>query len=227
MLRTVQSVDGATPPGHCSPPSLAASSSPAVDVNPVIVFTTRAAVYTKDGNDVVGVIDFFDESRCYKGPTIGKSAREGPYPGVYTDGVDGELDVVDADTHAAWRIDTDPDLLSLPGPDPDDVLSAEEIKARADRWDSPESIHPNQVGLNHRWGEDGEDDGDDVVPQRDPCSYNEIRSCSCCRCPDCYDRAKSIRARKNKTPRYACSNPACDTEGFETPVRIVETITTD
>jgi len=45
----------------------------------------------------------------------------------------------------------------------------------------------------------------------EPCVYEDVRGCDCCRCPE--GGHKSIRARQTKEPTYVCNSPNCDWSG--------------
>lgn len=63
--------------------------------------------------------------------------------------------------------------------------------------------------------DDGQSGLEEFIGHLSPCGHGDIRSCECCRCPEC--NAIGIRGRKNKTPTYACGNPSCDANPFEQP----------
>lgn len=71
--------------------------------------------------------------------------------------------------------------------------------------DAPESVE----------SPDGQAALEEFTGHLSPCSHEDIRSCECCRCPEC--NAIGIRGRKNKSPTYACGNPSCDADPFEQP----------
>lgn len=128
--------------------------------------------------------------------------RGSAYPDVSLDRVASE----------GWDVTTD-----VKGPDrPEVIVTVDELNARADEYREvlreresksrdPETVHPDQSGLSAF---------EDFEKNPSPCPYDEIRSCSCCRCIEC--GAAGIRARKTKEPTYACNNPACGAE-FDAP----------
>jgi hypothetical protein len=126
----------------------------------------------------------------------------------------------DDDDDGVWLTDppatgSSPELEVVELDDPsEDPFGVEIRETRESKWRDPSSVHADQRGLDAFSG--GDDDGDStIVEVTDPCSYDEIRSCDCCRC---ICGARSIRERKTKSPTYACGHPDCSRE-FESPVR--------